>query len=314
VARASIGRSSLEFKGHAVDALHLNGLDGRFVVKGPSLAEFGAPLGVTLPTTRAFRTEGELKREGPLWRVLVSAATVGASRLDGDFRYDTGRRVHLLSGRLGGPRLLLSDLGPAIGVAPKSAQPRKGGKILPNRPFDLATLRVLDAEVALAIEEVDLDTNKLESLRPLRGRLALETGVLTIDEIDAHTAQGRLQGRVSLDGRGDIALWSADLRWSDLRLDRWVRQKTQPGAPPWVSGRLVGRATLQGRGLSTAGILASLQGRVRSELRDGRISHLVVEAAGLDIAQALGIILIGDQALKVNCAEGLHYRVASSTR
>jgi uncharacterized protein involved in outer membrane biogenesis len=302
VARASVGRSSLEFKGHAVDALHLNGLDGRFVVKGPSLAEFGAPLGVTLPTTRAFRTEGELKREGPLWRVLVSAATVGASRLDGDFRYDTGRRVHLLSGRLGGPRLLLSDLGPAIGVAPASAKPRKGGKILPNRPFDLATLRLMDAEVALAIEEVDLDTNKLEPLRPLRGRLALEAGVLTIDEIDTHTAQGRLQGRVSLDGRGDIALWSTDLRWSDVRLDRWVRQPTKPGAPPWVSGRLGGRATLQGRGLSTAAILASLQGQVRSELRDGRISHLAVEAAGLDIAQALGIILIGDQALKVNCA------------
>lgn len=302
VASASVGRSSLEFKGRAVDALHLNGLDGSFVVKGPSLAAVGAPLGVTLPTTRAFRTEGELQRDGLLWHVKVSAAIVGASRLDGDFRYDAGRRVHLLSGRLGGPRLLLSDLGPAVGVAPEYAKPRKGGKILPNRPFDLAALRVMDAEVALAIEEVDLNTNKLEPLRPLHGRLKLQGGMLTIDELDSHTAQGRLQGQVSLDARGDIALWSTDLRWSDLRLDRWVRQQAKPGAPPWVSGRLGGRATLQGRGLSTADILASLQGRVRSELRDGRISHLAIEAAGLDITQALGMIVIGDQALKVNCA------------
>jgi hypothetical protein len=134
---ASVGRSSLEFKGHA---------------------------GVTLPTTRAFCTEGELQRESPLWHVLVSAATVGASRLDGDFRYDAARRVALLSGRLGGPRLLLSDLGPAVGVALESAKPRKGGNVLPDRPFDLAALRVMDAEVALAIEEVDLNTKKLEPL------------------------------------------------------------------------------------------------------------------------------------------------------
>ncbi len=302
VASASLSHNSLEFKGRAVDALHLNGLDGHFVVKGPSLAAVGAPLGVTLPTTRAFRTEGELKRDGPLWHVLVSAATVGASRLDGDFLFDPDRRVPLLSGRLGGPRLLLSDLGPAVGVAPESAQPRKGGKILPDRPFELAALRMMDAEVALAIKEVDLGTDKLEPLRPLQGRLKLEAGVLTIDQIDAHTAQGRLQGRVSLDGRGDVALWGTDLRWSNLRLDRWVRQQTKPGAPPWVSGRLGGRATLQGRGLSTADMLASLHGQVRGEWRDGRISHLAIEAAGLDIAQALGMVVIGDQALKVNCA------------
>jgi hypothetical protein len=134
---ASIGRSSLEFKGRA---------------------------GVTLPTTRAFRTEGELKREGPLWHVLVSAATVGTSRLDGDFRYDAARRVPLLSGGLGGPRLLLSDLGPTVVVAPECAKPRKGNKVLSDRSFDLAALRVMDAEVALAIDEVDLNTNKLEPL------------------------------------------------------------------------------------------------------------------------------------------------------
>lgn len=302
VANASVGSSSIEFKGHAVDALYLNGLDGSFVVKGPSLAAAGAPLGVTLPTTRAFRIHGRLQRDGAVWHVEVSAATVGASRLDGDFRFDTRGRLPLLSGKLGGPRLLLADLGPAVGVAPASAQPRKGGKVLPDRPFDLASLRVMDAEVAIAIDEVDLNTNRLEPLRPLHARLRLEGGVLSITELDTHTAQGRLQGRVSLDGRGDMALWSTELRWSGVRLDRWVRQPTKPGAPPWVSGRLGGSATLQGRGLSTADILASLQGRMRSELRDGRVSHLAIEAAGLDIAQALGMILIGDKALKANCA------------
>ena len=47
---------------------------------------------------------------------------------------------------------------------------------------------------------------------------------------------------------------------------------------------------------------ASLAGNVHTELRSGAVSHLAVEAAGLDIAQALGVMIRGDDALAVRCA------------
>ena len=392
--RATVGRAGMSFDGQATDVLHLQGLSGRVTLRGPSLAAVGDPVGVTLPTTAPFRAEGTLLRQGTDWRLLLDTANIGASQLNGAFLYQAGLPVPMLSGRLGGRRLALADLGPVVGAGPPvtpptlvgpvaaaavaaavagpkaaavvgtvvalapaatvpsgpssgasatapatagpatkpatksatklstgpsikpstgpSAQPAAAraarasapGKVLPDRPFDLAALRVMDANVLINIAEVDLNTRRLQPLRPLRTRLSLAGGVLTLHDLDARTAQGRLQGDVALDGRSALALWTAKLRWDDVRLEQWIQQDRAAGKPPYVSGRLNGRTTLAGQGRSTAEILASLKGTVHTELRDGTVSHLAVEAAGLDVAQALGLLVVGDKALPVPCAVG----------
>jgi len=316
--KATVGGASLLFDGQALHADRLGDLSGRFRLSGPSLAAVGDPLGVTLPTTAAFLSSGVLVRQGDTWDVRVDDATVGASRLNGAFRYDAGRSVPLLSGRLGGSRLLLGDLGPVLGAAPGpataalhvSTQPPKAapkpkrpqGKVLPDRPFDLASLRAMDANVLIEIDHLDLGTRYLEALRPLRGHLQLRGGVLSIDGLQARTGEGRLSGSLGLDGRSKAAEWTAILRWDDIRLERWVRQVRADDAPPYVSGRWSGQAQLRGNGVSTAQILGSLQGQVRSSVRSGSISHLVVEGAGIDLAEALGLLLKGDDSLPVTCA------------
>lgn len=302
---ATVGRATVVFKGSAVDALNLHGLTGRFSLKGPSLAAAGEPLGVTLPTTAAFRTDGWIDKKNSTWRVSIDDAIVGASRLTGAFVFETSGAVPVLSGRLGGSRLLLADLGPAVGVLPASgsttATTTANKKVLPTVPFDLAALRAMDANVLVDINEVDLNTGLLEPLRPLHTHLLLNGGVLTFQDLKASTAQGQLMGKLVLDGRATQAIWNADVRWDGVRLERWLKLARQGNAPPYVSGRLNGNALLQGRGRSTAEILASLKGRARSELQGGSISHLVVEAAGIDIAQALGVLIAGDDALPVHC-------------
>ena len=310
---ATVGRAHLSFLGTATDATLRSGLAGRFSLKGPSLAAVGDAFGVTLPTTAAFRMNGLLRKQGDTWRTVVSDATIGSSRLNGAFVYEAGRQVPLLSGRLGGARLMLLDLGPVVGTtaavsaAPSAAatllKPARGqGKVLPNRPFDLAALRAMDANVLIDIAVVDLNTSYLEPLQPLRGHLQLAAGVLSLRDLDARTAQGQLKGDLSLDGRSATALWKADLDWAGVRLERWIRQDRARAAPPYVSGQLNGRASLTGQGRSTADILASLKGQLRTELRGGSVSHLVIEAAGLDIAQSLGVLIKGDDALPVGCA------------
>jgi uncharacterized protein involved in outer membrane biogenesis len=215
--------------------------------------------------------------------------------------------VPLLSGRLGGSRLGLVDLAPALGLAAAgdAAAPkpvRRRGKVVPDRPFDLAALRVMDADVLVDIAEVDLNSRYIEPLRPLHTRIELRNGVLSLHELDARTAQGSFSGLLRLDGRDHTAKWSTRLRWDGLRVERWIAQGRDKSVPPWVSGQLSGHASLAGQGRSTAEILASLQGSARTELRDGKVSHLGVEAAGLDVAQGLWVWLKGDDALPVNCA------------
>jgi uncharacterized protein involved in outer membrane biogenesis len=173
---------------------------------------------------------------------------------------------------------------------------------LPNRPFDLAAMRVMDANVLIDIQQVDLNSRLLQPLQPLSAHLQLQAGLLTLQNMVARTAQGQVQGDLSLDGRADEALWKTDLHWSGVQLDHWLRQTRDKGQPPYISGQLQGQAQLQGKGRSTAEILASLQGQLRMDLRNGAVSHLGVELLGLDLARSLGVWIKGDDALPVSCA------------
>ena len=297
---ATIGTAVLAFNGTAADALHLGGFSGRFTLKGPSLAAVGDPVGVTLPTTPAFHSKGVVVRRGKTWNVVINEAIIGVSHLKGALTYETDRAVPLLAGQLSGPRLLLADLGPAVGVTPTSAK-TASGRVLPDRPFDLPSLRVMDANVLLDFDELDLGSDLLEPLRPMHAHLELADGVLTLSDLAARTGAGEFKGDLRLDGRKSVAVWNANLRWKDLQLERWIHQKRAGNAPPFISGRLNGTTALQGQGRSTAQILGTLKGKFSTELRDGAMSHLVIEAAGIDIAQGLGLLIKGDKALPVTC-------------
>jgi uncharacterized protein involved in outer membrane biogenesis len=154
------------------------------------------------------------------------------------------------------------------------------------------------------VAQVDLGSAFGEALRPLRAHLRLNDGRLVLDDLEARSAQGRLLGRIELDGRPTQPLWHAQLRWGDVSLERWIRQTRAAGQPPYVAGRLAGRADVRGRGRSTARMLATLDGEILLRLRHGTVSHLAIEAAGVDIAEALGVLIKGDDALPVSCAVG----------
>ena len=328
---ATVGGAQLQLQGSALDALRLRGLRGNFKLSGPSLAAVGDPLGVTLPTTAAFRARGAIQQNGAAWEIQVDQARIGATLLTAALKFEPARPVPLLSGRLGGSRLAIADLGPVLGTTAATAAPpavaetvipaasaaaslsplpgallpastRGQGRLLPNRPFDLAALRKMDADVLIDIDEVDANTTLLAPLRPLHARLRLTRGLLSLQELDARMGGGRLSGNVQLDGRTSSARWSSTLNWQSVQLEQWLRLPRKAGQPPYITGYLNGHATLAGEGRSTAEILASLNGRVRAELKRGSISHLVIEAAGLDLAESLGLLIKGDEPLAVNCA------------
>jgi uncharacterized protein involved in outer membrane biogenesis len=156
--------------------------------------------------------------------------------------------------------------------------------------------------VQIAIAEVEANTTLLEPLRPFKAHLLLTAGVLTLTDIDARTAQGHLGGTLGLDGKLNSAHWVAALNWDGVQLQRWIHQQRGASLPPYVSGQLQGHATLQGSGRSTAEILGTLQGDIGATVVNGTVSHLLVEAGGLDLAQSLGVYVKGDNALVLDCA------------
>jgi uncharacterized protein involved in outer membrane biogenesis len=325
---ARVGTTELDFDGIARDIVGLGGLDGQFRLAGPSLSMIGETVGVTLPTTAKFSMRGRVLKEGEIWSSKISELSIGSSRLNGSFRYDPTGDVPKLTGQLAGA-LSMPDLGPAVGVPPqppastiaKRARPKDSAtrpgadaaktvtvepRLLPQREFDIPSLAAMNADVTVALDQFDLGTSQLETMAPFKAHMELEDRLLTLKDIVGRTADGEMRGAISLDARRDNPLWNADLRWSGVQLERFVKPRNvtdrQPVQRGYVSGTLEGNAKLHGSGRSTARILGSLEGGIQLWVRNGKISHFLVEVVGLDIAQALGMVVRGDDMLPVQCA------------
>jgi uncharacterized protein involved in outer membrane biogenesis len=327
-AEARVGRAELDLDGKAGDLFKLGALSGKFRLKGPSLAAVGEPLGVTLPATAEFLMHGNVTKDHEQWTIAVDDLSLGDSRLAGNFHYDPTRDVPKLSGELRGARLSLPDLGPAFGAQPKNGNatakseaagtpaptataaeqtpPRNGNaRVLPQREFDLPSLARMDADVSVALDELDLGTRQLERLAPLKGHIVLERQTLTISDLLANTAKGKVQGSLSVNAQRDPPRWNADLRWSGVQLENFVKLRNsaeRSAKSGYVSGTIAGRTKVRGDGSSTAQMLATLDGDAQIWIRNGGISHLLVEVAGIDVAEALGMLVKGDEKLPMQCA------------
>jgi AsmA family protein len=312
-----LGRAQLKLDGQASDLLQLGGLDAAVELSAPSLSAVGDALGLTLPTTATFELRGRVRKEGSVWATDIASWRVGTSRLRGDFRYDTASEPPLLTGTLAGERLALADLGPAIGTrtaaaAQANAAERNAatGRVLPQREFDIPSLQRMSADVLLRLDRLDLGTPQLESLAPLQGRIRLQRGVLGVQELLARTASGTVRGEITVDARTPQSpQWRADLRWGGIELERFIKARndnaaaaTAKGAPGYVSGTLGGSANLTGRGRSVGAVMATLDGKAGLWVRDGSVSHLLTELAGIDLAESLGVLIKGDERLPLRCA------------
>jgi AsmA family protein len=333
------GAARVLFDGQAAALMGGRHIDGTLRFGGPSLAQVFGPLGLTLPQTPAFSLLGRLVHHNGVWGLRADKATIGNSELGGDFRYDSNAKPPLLSGRLSGPRLALADLGPAIGARtggnrdlPVSAAPPAGqaGRVLPQKRFDVPSLRAMNADVQVAMDELVFATSAMAAMRDLRTHVRLNDGVLDLQSLQAQVAGGRLSGSTRLETRNEPARWTARLQFTGVDVATWLRglktpegkrkapdekqartarqQRQQalnrPDQPPpaYLTGVLDAQVDVVGRGSSTAEILSTLDGPVHVGLREGTMSHLVTEAIGLDLAQALGVVITGDRALPLRCA------------
>ena len=331
--QGSVGTSSLLFDGQAAALLGTPRLQGDFQFKGRSLAAVGDPLGITLPQTPPFDLSGTLDHEGGAWRLKARRAVIGSSQLAGDLLFDQREKPPKLSGQLTGSRLALADLGPAIGgkggdtTRDDATAP---GRVLPQRRFDLPSLKAMDADVQVDINQLDFGTTAMAPLKNVKTRVRLAGGVLKLDDLKASVSGGSIAGSTQLDANASPAAWVAKLDFKAIDMAGWLHglsTERVPATPPaakgaatlkkernqarqggdqvvqsYLTGLLFGTIHVRGAGRSTAEILSSLDGPVQLNLRDGTLSHPATEALGLDVAESLGVLIRGDQPLPLRCA------------
>lgn len=307
---AKAGATEAHARGELYSPLQFHDFDVRFALAGEDLAALFPLLGIALPQTPPYTLDGRLLRDGSIWRYSDFTGTVGDSDLAGDATIDAGRERPMFTARLVSQRLDFDDLAGFVGLPPSSRQGETASpeqaergaalaaqdKVLPQQPYRLDKLRAMDADVTLDAAQVSAPPLPIDALS---GHLTLENGLAKLQPLTLQAAGGRIESFVSLDASRDPIVTDAQIALHGLQLPKLFPQAELVGNS---SGRIGGRLALQGTGNSIARMLGSANGEVGLVMGRGRISNLLLELAGLDLAEALRFMLGRDRIIPVRCA------------
>ena len=307
--RGHAGPTSATAKG-TLAGLQLHGFRLDFGLRGPDLELLFPLLGIALPESPPYRLQGILTREDRTWHYDDFTGRVGDSDLAGDASVRTGGVRPFLKADLVSKKLDLDDLNGFIGAPPQvsagetaSPEQRKDAaarqaspRVLPDRDFQLAKLRRMDADVRLRAAHIE--TRKLP-VETMDAHLYLDDAVLRLDPITFGVAGGKIGGKVRLDARKPTIASSAALHASGMDLGELF-----PGVELTRTsvGRVGGDLDLRGNGNSVAKMLATSDGQVGLTMGSGRISNLLLELAGIDIAESLKFMIGKDRTVPIRCA------------
>ncbi|HEY6643986.1 AsmA family protein [Povalibacter sp.] len=308
--RARAGQTRAHASGALRGQVQLENFNADFALSGANLADIYDLLGIALPETPPYELHGKLDRKGDVWSYRAFTGKVGDSDLSGDASLDIGGERPKLTAKLVSKRLDFDDLAGFVG-APPSGKPGEtaaadqkrlpaevGTKatVLPDQPFKLDKLRVMDADVTLQAAEINAPKLPLEAMNT---HMVLDDGVLKLNPLDFHTAGGLIASRVTLDAREPSIQTTlvADVRGLELRKLFPTVEITKKGA-----GKLSGVVAITAHGNSVAYMAGSANGDIGLIMGEGHISNLLIELAGLDIAESLKYLLNKDREIPLRCA------------
>ncbi len=300
----TLGGASVKARGTFGDPIALDGIELAIEASGPTVSALFPLVPVALPATAPFELSGALERSGRIWTLSDLEGRLGDSDIDGEAVYDAGSARPRISGSLHSVRLDLDDLAPVIGEQPDpsetaSASQReaatKDQDLFPHVELPSSNLRIADADLSYAAESISTSLLPLESADV---QLSLNDGRLLVELRSVAIADGEVTGELALNAREETPSADANLQIQELNLKAFF-QGTE--LETVMSGRFGGRAYLLGTGRSLADILASARGDGRMTIRDASLSGLLVEAIGLDVIEALGLVLGDGTVVAVRC-------------
>jgi hypothetical protein len=320
-ARATAGRTRAHARGTLLDPLRLRDFDLRLALSGQNLAELYPLVGIAAPDTPPYSFDGRFTREVKgstpaesinVWHYDDFSGRVGDSDLAGDASFATGGKRPMLRASLVSRRLDFDDLAGFVGKAPQAgggestnpqlaaqaARERASTRVLPDTPYQLEKLRSMDADVRWKAHRINAPKLPLDDMD---AHLLLDAGVLRMEPLNFGVAGGDIRSTIRMDARESPIRTRADIAARGLNLQRLLPQVE---AAKDAIGRVGGDVRIAGTGNSIALMLGSADGAAAIGMGRGQISNLLMELAGLDIAEALKFLVKGDRRIPVRCAFG----------
>lgn len=311
--RASARNTRAHARGTILDPLRFRDFDLKLALSGQNLDDLYPLLGIALPPSPPYSIDGRLTREinsptSSTWRYDGFEGRVGDSDLSGLAHVTTGKRI-FLKADLRSKRLDFDDLAGFVGAAPQSggsedtnpelkvqaAQQAASPKLLPDTPYELDKLRAMDADVRLRATRLNAPPLPLDDMD---AHLFLKNGVLRLEPLDFGVAGGDIRSTIHMNASASPIRTKADIALRGLDLGKLMPDsELAQGA----IGKVGGNARLAGTGNSIAKMLGSADGGIGMDMGEGRISKLLMEYAGIDLAGILRIKLTKDRQIPIRC-------------
>jgi AsmA family protein len=308
---AKYGGTEVTVKGTAKDPFKLEAADIDLTLKGPDLSEVFPLLGVPAPPTPPYNLKGHLLREGEKWQFSKIQGRIGDSDMAGNITIDYGRKKPLLTADLVSDNLDFDDLAPLIGAPPDTdetasaeqkkvaAELKQQDELFPDLPLNVNLLDVMDMEVKLDAKKV-----KAENYLPvqaLAGTVTIRGGKAVVRPFKIAIAGGSLEGALSLDSNRKPSVAAADLKMRNVDLKAFFRGTDFFDT---TGGKIGADVDITGQGKSLAEVMGAADGKILLTMGGGAMSGLLIEAAGLDIAEALALYIGEDARVPIRCAAG----------
>ena len=168
--------------------------------------------------------------------------------------------------------------------------------LLPDKPFDLPELRAIDARVSYQAKQVQAQKLPLEGMAL---DLTLEDGQFDARAAALRRCRRHVRSVIRMDAQSDARLASSSSTSAIVRLNQLLArfdieiaeiEMEQEGI-----GAFSGHGKLAVRGNSIAELAGSAAGQAALIMRGGQLNALIVEAVGLDVGEAVALLLTGDE-------------------
>jgi uncharacterized protein involved in outer membrane biogenesis len=297
------GATHVTADGRLPKPFNLGEIQAELTASGPNLADLYHLTSIPLPVTPAYSFAAHVDRLQNRFTLTGIRGRVGESDIAGSATVDKPHDRRTINADLSSRKLVFSDLLAVTGGGPKvkaTALQQQGGSVqdvaakpvtppgqlLPDAPLYRDRLQSMDAK--LKYRAASVVTAKWP-LRRVSVDLTLDHGLLTVDPVDLEFPQGRLAGKVRLDGRKAPAVTDLDLRLTNLALDKFLTAKT--GGDPPVEGLMMAHARLHGVGDTVHAAASAANGRVVMVVPHGEIRQAFAELLGINVAKGLYLLL-----------------------
>ena len=310
--KASAGPTNAHARGTLLDPFRMRDFDLQLALSGQNLEDLYPLIGIATPATPPYKFDGRLTRDRKTWHYDKFKGVVGDSDLAGSAAVTVGRERPLLVADLVSQRLDFDDLAGFIGAPPEtggseatnpelkaqSAKLAADTRVLPDAPYNLTKLRTMDADVRLKAHRINAPSLPLDDMD---AHLKLNAGILQLVPLNFGVAGGDIRSNIRMDARESTIRTRAQI--SARRLDL---SKLFPDVKLTrdAVGRVGGDITVTGTGNSIAAMLGSANGDIALGMGRGQISNLLMELAGIDIAEALKFLITKDRKVPIRCAFG----------